>query len=83
MGHHCEIQQLSAIRTVIWCVYSNNQLIYTLTTAKLNASGLRWVAELEDYKFKIDYCSGIESEKARITTGQWQSYWFRQQLFTM
>ena len=87
MGDHCEIQQLSTMWTVIWCEYSNNQLIYILTTEKLNATGLRWIAELEHYEFKIDYHRGIKNEKASlqtplsgnpiITAGQWQSYRFR------
>ena len=36
----------------------NNPLTYVLTTAKLNASGLRWVAELSDYNFEIRYRPG-------------------------
>ena len=36
----------------------NNPLTYVLTTAKLNASGLRWVAELSDYNFEIKYRPG-------------------------
>ena len=33
----------------------NNPLTYILTTAKLNATGHRWVAELADYNFSIKY----------------------------
>ena len=36
----------------------NNPLTYVLTTAKLNATGLRWVAELADYDFTIKYKPG-------------------------
>ena len=36
----------------------NNPLTYVLTSAKLNASGLRWVAQLADYKFSINYRAG-------------------------
>ena len=36
----------------------NNPLTYVLTTAKLNAVGLRWVAELADYQFTIKYRPG-------------------------
>ena len=36
----------------------NNPLTYILTTAKLNATGMRWVAELSDYNFKIHYKPG-------------------------
>jgi hypothetical protein len=33
----------------------NNPLTYILTTAKLNATGLRWVGELSDFNFDIKY----------------------------
>lgn len=36
----------------------NNPLTYVLTTAKLNATGLRWVGELADYNFNIKYRPG-------------------------
>ncbi len=37
-------------------VYSdNNPLTYVLTSAKLNATGCRWVAELADFHFNIKY----------------------------
>ena len=36
----------------------NNSLSYVLTTAKLNATGLRWIGELVDYNFKIQNKSG-------------------------
>ena len=36
----------------------NNPLTYVFTTAKLNATGLRWVAELSDYNFTIKYHPG-------------------------
>ena len=36
----------------------NNPLTYVLTTAKLNAVGLRWVAELADFNFTIKYRPG-------------------------
>ena len=36
----------------------NNPLTYVLTSAKLNAVGLRWVAELADYDFEIKYRPG-------------------------
>ena len=36
----------------------NNPLTYTLTTAKLDATGQRWVASLANYNFKIFYRSG-------------------------
>ena len=36
----------------------NNPLTYILTTAKLDATGQRWVASLANYNFKIFYKSG-------------------------
>lgn len=36
----------------------NNPLTYILTTAKLNATGQRWVAELADFNFTIKYRPG-------------------------
>ena len=36
----------------------NNPPTYILTSAKLNACGLRWVAELANYNFTIKYRSG-------------------------
>uniref|UniRef100_A0A8C5E4S7 Gypsy retrotransposon integrase-like protein 1 n=1 Tax=Gouania willdenowi TaxID=441366 RepID=A0A8C5E4S7_GOUWI len=36
----------------------NNPLTYVLTTAKLNATTHRWVAELADFKFSIKYRPG-------------------------
>ena len=36
----------------------NNPLTYILTTAKLDATGQRWVASLANYYFKIFYKSG-------------------------
>ena len=39
----------------------NNPLTYILTTAKLNAIGLRWVNELSNYNFIIKYRRGKEN----------------------
>ena len=36
----------------------NNPLTYVLTTAKLDATGQRWIANLANYNFKIFYHSG-------------------------
>ena len=36
----------------------NNLLTYVLTTAKLDATGQRWIANLANYNFKIFYRSG-------------------------
>ena len=42
----------------------NNPLTYVLTTAKLNAVGMRWVNELANYQFKIHYRPGKENVDA-------------------
>ena len=42
----------------------NNPLTYILTTAKLDATGQRWVASLANYIFKIFYKSGKLNVKA-------------------
>ncbi len=36
----------------------NNPLTYVLTSGKLNATGHRWVAELSDFHFTIEYRLG-------------------------
>ena len=36
----------------------NNPLTYVFTTAKLDATGHRWLAELANYNFNIQYRSG-------------------------
>ena len=46
-------------------VYSdNNPLTYVLTTAKLNATGHRWVSELADFSFSIKYRPGHANRDA-------------------
>ena len=42
----------------------NNPLTYVLTTAKLDATGQRWVASLCDYDFVIKYRSGRKNADA-------------------
>ena len=42
----------------------NNPLTYVMTTAKLNATGLRWVAELANYRFNILYRPGKKNGDA-------------------
>lgn len=42
----------------------NNPLTYIHTTAKLNASGQRWIAELANYDFNILYRSGKSNVEA-------------------
>ena len=39
-------------------VTDNNPLTYVLTTARLKATGLRWIAELANFRFKIRYRGG-------------------------
>ena len=44
-------------------VYSdNNPLLYVTSTAKLNATGMRWVSELTDFNFKVKYRLGKRSQ---------------------
>lgn len=42
----------------------NNPLTYILSTAKLNATTSRWVAELADFHFTIKYWPGRENSDA-------------------
>jgi len=42
----------------------NNPITYVLTSAKLNASGLRWVGELADFNFEIRYPPGMSNTDA-------------------
>lgn len=42
----------------------NNPLTYILTSAKLDATGQRWVAELSQFNFSISYRSGRENIEA-------------------
>ena len=39
-------------------VVTDNPLTYILTSAKFNATGLRWVAELANYRFQYCYRAG-------------------------
>ena len=42
----------------------NNPLTYVLTSAKLDATGQRWVAALSSYNFSLTYRSGINNKDA-------------------
>ena len=42
----------------------NNPLKYVLTSAKLNATSLRWVGELADFRFQIKYRPGKSNNDA-------------------
>ena len=45
-------------------ITDNNPLTYILTTAKLDATGQRWVASVSDYNFTIKYRSGKKNADA-------------------
>ena len=45
-------------------ITDNNPLTYILTTAKLDATGQRWIASLSDYNFTIKYRSGSKNADA-------------------
>ena len=45
-------------------VTDNNSLTYILTSAKLDATGQRWVAALSAYDFSLTYRSGINNADA-------------------
>ena len=52
----------------------NNPLTYILTTAKLDATGQRWVASLANYNFKIFYKSGkLNVEVDALSCIPWES----------
>ena len=52
----------------------NNPLTYILTTAKLDATGQRWVASLTNYNFKIFYNSGkLNVEADALLRIPWES----------
>lgn len=42
----------------------NNPLTYVLTSAKLDATGQRWVAALSSYNFNLAYRSGAKNADA-------------------
>ena len=51
----------------------NNPLTYILTSAKLDATGQRWVASLANYNFTIHYQSGKQNIKAdALSRIEWQ-----------
>ena len=52
----------------------NNPLTYILTTAKLDATGQRWVASLANYNFKIFYKSGkLNIEADALSRIPWEN----------
>ncbi|XP_036433704.1 uncharacterized protein LOC118812695 [Colossoma macropomum] len=58
----------------------NNPLTYVLTTAKLNATGHRWLASLAQYDFDVQYRPGktnvdadlLSRNKEGVTTEEWK-----------
>ena len=42
----------------------NNPLTYVLTTAKLDATGHRWLAALAAFDFEIEYTPGVSNQDA-------------------
>ncbi len=48
----------------------NNPLTYILSTAKLDATGQRWVAELSSYNFELTYRSGKKNLDADALSRQ-------------
>ena len=52
----------------------NNPLTYILTTAKLDATGYRWVASLGPYNFSLHYKPGkLNSDADALSRIDWQS----------
>ena len=52
----------------------NNPLTYILTTAKLDATGQRWVGSLANYNFKIFYRSGkLNVEADALSQIPWEN----------
>ena len=57
----------------------NNPVIYVMSTAKLNATGMRWVGELADYHFDIKYQPGRVSadvdtlSRMSMDTGEYEA----------
>ena len=52
----------------------NNPLTYVLSSAKLNATGLRWVYELADFTFTIKYRPGRVNTDADSTGQQKETF---------
>lgn len=59
-------------------VYSdNNPVTYVLSTAKLNATGHRWVSELADFNITLKYCPGkcnTDADFSSHTLASMESY---------
>lgn len=47
-------------------ITDNNPLTYVFTTAKLDATGQRWVASLSDYNFVVKYRTGNKNADADV-----------------
>ena len=56
--HYGALQRLSVLFKELYGFTDNNPLTYVLSSAKLNATGFRWVGELADSNFSIKYQPG-------------------------
>ncbi|KAJ8351690.1 hypothetical protein SKAU_G00231660 [Synaphobranchus kaupii] len=59
-----EIAPVQALKDQPPSTVDNNPLTYVLTTAKLNATGHRWVGKLADFNFTIRYRPGKKNADA-------------------
>ena len=50
----------------------NNPLTYVLSSAKLNATGHHWVAQLANYRFTLKYCTGASNSVVTYTMARSQ-----------
>ena len=60
----CEKYHYYLYGSKIEVLTDNNPLTYVFTTAKLDATGQKWVAALSDYNFTIKYRSGRKNADA-------------------
>ena len=58
-------------------VTDNNPLTYVLSTAKLHSTGLRWVAELANYRFTIDIAAARNMLMLISFRVMWLMNWWR------
>lgn len=68
MGYNRKIPGLSIWKEV-YCNTDNNPLTYILSTAKLDATGHRWVAALAAFDFDILYRPGRNNSDADAPHG--------------
>ena len=58
-----------ALKSVVTERFDDYLVYGPLTTANINATGLSWVAELANYKFKIHYHRRIKNKKLDWSSG--------------